>query len=128
MADPTNLHAIDDIKFLTGFNVEPVVASETAIAQAIERAYNVGPTYDDVLSEFADEDVGFSVEEDELNAMELEKASRGRARRPPLQRHPAQRDQGARERHPHRALREEAPGALPRRRRAARGDVSRRSS
>ena len=31
MADPTNLHAIDDIKFLTGYNVEPVVASETAI-------------------------------------------------------------------------------------------------
>ncbi len=77
MADPTNLHAIDDIKFLTGFNVEPVVASETAIAQAIERAYNVGPTYDDVLSEFANEDVGFSVEEDELNAMELEKQAEG---------------------------------------------------
>src|SRR5262245_60091394 len=34
MADPTNLHAIDDIKFLTGFNVEPVVASETGITQA----------------------------------------------------------------------------------------------
>src|SRR5882724_6529319 len=37
MADPTNLHAIDDIKFLTGFNVEPVVASETAIHAAVER-------------------------------------------------------------------------------------------
>src|ERR1044071_2575333 len=47
MADPTNLHAIDDIKFLTGFNVEPVVASETGIIEAIDRAYNVGPSYDD---------------------------------------------------------------------------------
>src|SRR5262245_61961191 len=37
MGDPTNLHAIDDIKFLTGYNVEPVVASETAIAAAIEQ-------------------------------------------------------------------------------------------
>ena len=36
MVDPTNLHAIDDVKFLTGYNVEPVVASETAIENAIE--------------------------------------------------------------------------------------------
>src|SRR5262249_6477433 len=57
MADPTNLHAIDDIKFLTGFNVEPVVASESGISAAIERAYNIGPSYDEVLSEFADEEV-----------------------------------------------------------------------
>ena len=39
MADPTNLHAIDDIKFLTGFNVEPVVASESAILSSVERAF-----------------------------------------------------------------------------------------
>ena len=31
MADPSNIYAIDDIKFLTGYNVEPVVASEDAI-------------------------------------------------------------------------------------------------
>ena len=29
MADPTNLNAIDDLKFLTGYNIEPVIASET---------------------------------------------------------------------------------------------------
>ena len=29
MADPTNVFAMDDIKFMTGYNVEPVVASET---------------------------------------------------------------------------------------------------
>ena len=52
MADPTNLHAIDDIKFLTGYNVEPVVSSETAIHAAIERYYNVGPSYEEVLEDF----------------------------------------------------------------------------
>ncbi|KYF65611.1 type IV-A pilus assembly ATPase PilB [Sorangium cellulosum] len=77
MADPTNLHAIDDIKFLTGFNVEPVVASETGITEAIERAYNVGPSYDEVLSEFGEEEVGFQVEADDLNVLELEKAAEG---------------------------------------------------
>src|SRR3990172_8698508 len=35
MVDPTNVFAMDDIKFMTGFNIEPVVASETAIMDAI---------------------------------------------------------------------------------------------
>src|SRR5437763_16419967 len=39
MVDPTNVFAMDDIKFMTGFNIEPVVASETAIMERIEQAY-----------------------------------------------------------------------------------------
>jgi type IV pilus assembly protein PilB len=39
MTDPTNVFAMDDIKFMTGYNVEPVVASEAAVAAAIERYY-----------------------------------------------------------------------------------------
>src|SRR5678815_5720431 len=35
MTDPTNVFAMDDIKFMTGYNVEPVVASETAVVDAI---------------------------------------------------------------------------------------------
>src|SRR5690606_9573699 len=42
MMDPTNVFAMDDIKFMTGYNVEPVVASETAVAEAIERYYPAG--------------------------------------------------------------------------------------
>ncbi|HTJ84079.1 MAG TPA: ATPase, T2SS/T4P/T4SS family, partial [Polyangiaceae bacterium] len=76
MADPTNLHAIDDIKFLTGFNVEPVVASETAIAGAIERGYNVqSGAYDDIIKEFGDEEVDFGTEDIDINVNELEKAA-----------------------------------------------------
>jgi type IV pilus assembly protein PilB len=77
MADPTNLHAIDDIKFLTGLNVEPVVASETGIMGAIDRAYSDGPQYDEVLAEFAGEEVDFSVESEDINVLELEKAAEG---------------------------------------------------
>ena len=36
MTDPTNVFAMDDIKFMTGYNVEPVVASETAVTDAID--------------------------------------------------------------------------------------------
>ena len=39
MTDPTNVFAMDDIKFMTGYNVEPVVASETAVHDAIARYY-----------------------------------------------------------------------------------------
>ena len=38
-ADPTNVFAMDDIKFMTGFNVEPLVASEASIMEALEKYY-----------------------------------------------------------------------------------------
>jgi len=75
MADPTNLNAIDDLKFLTGYNIEPVIASETAIQNAIERYYNVGPSYDEVMAGFDETEIGFSGDDEDVNLLELEKAS-----------------------------------------------------
>jgi len=40
MTDPTNVFAMDDIKFMTGYNVEPVVASEQAVAEALQKYYS----------------------------------------------------------------------------------------
>ena len=84
MVDPTNVFAMDDIKFMTGFNIEPVVASETAIMEAIKKHYG---TVEDVerkkeieeIVSFIDEG-GESIEleaEDEatLNLAALEKAA-----------------------------------------------------
>lgn len=55
MADPTNVFAIDDVKFLTGLDVEPVVASERAIREAMAACYEAdedterpGPTAADL--------------------------------------------------------------------------------
>ena len=42
MTDPTNVFAMDDIKFMTGYNVEPVVASEVAMLDAIQKYYSLG--------------------------------------------------------------------------------------
>jgi type IV pilus assembly protein PilB len=77
MSDPTNLNAMDDIKFLTNFSVEPVVASEPAVQAAIDRYYNAGPSYDEVMADFQldDEDIDFRADEEEINALELERAS-----------------------------------------------------
>ncbi len=43
MTDPTNVFAMDDVKFMTGYNVEPVVASETGVTDAIDKYYAGSP-------------------------------------------------------------------------------------
>src|ERR1700722_11853256 len=59
MSDPSNIYAIDDIKFLTGYNVEVVVASEQAIKEAIDKYYaEKGPSYDEVMEGFEEGDIG----------------------------------------------------------------------
>jgi type IV pilus assembly protein PilB len=42
MTDPTNVFAMDDVKFMTGYNVEPVVASEVAVLDSIDKYYGAG--------------------------------------------------------------------------------------
>jgi len=76
MVDPSNLHAIDDIKFLTGYNVETVVASEAAILAKLETG-NAAPeiSYDDIMDGFDEEDIDFTGSEEDVNIMDLERAS-----------------------------------------------------
>jgi len=77
MADPSNIFAIDDIKFLTGYNVETVVASEAAIKSAIESGYQSSEmdlAMEDVLTEFDEDDMEVIQEEDEVDIGDLKKA------------------------------------------------------
>jgi type IV pilus assembly protein PilB len=65
MCDPTNIYAVDDLKFITNYNIEAVVASEPSIREAIERYYaEKGPSLEDLVGEVAD-DVEVSKQEDE---------------------------------------------------------------
>ena len=76
MADPSNIFAVDDIKFLTGYNVEIVVASEEDIEGAEEKYYNTSVNFDDVMDDFEDGEVEFDEEdEDDLNVLDLEKSA-----------------------------------------------------
>jgi type IV pilus assembly protein PilB len=81
MVDPTNVFAMDDIKFMTGFNIEPVVASESAIMEAIEKAYNAageeeGNNVDELLASMGEEaDVELQADAGELDIGELEKSA-----------------------------------------------------
>ncbi len=139
MTDPTNVFAMDDIKFMTGLHVEPVVASENAIREAIERYYGGkgAPTVNgakpsDLVTK-ALEDLSADSHEDLEVLAEAAGDRRGGAReagrrsahhparqRPVAVGHPARR-----ERHPHRAVREgDADPAAHRRRAAARHDAA----
>jgi type IV pilus assembly protein PilB len=61
MADPTNVFAVDDVKFMTNLNVEPVIASETSIQIAIGKYYG-GSTQIDIF------DAAFAVEAEKMTS------------------------------------------------------------
>ncbi len=81
MVDPTNVFAMDDIKFMTGFNIEPVVASESSILTGIDKAYGASKEEDleavmQSMSEMNEEDVELrESDQQELELSELEKAA-----------------------------------------------------
>ncbi len=75
MSDPSNIFAIDDIKFMTGYNVEVVVASEVAIRTAIDKYYDQGTSLADVMSDLEMEDIEVIGEEEEVDITSLERAT-----------------------------------------------------
>jgi len=75
MSDPSNIFAVDDIKFITGYNVEVMVASEEAVKQAIERYYSAKISYEEVMEGFNEEEIGVGEEEEDVDINDLEKSS-----------------------------------------------------
>src|SRR5213082_1213082 len=80
MVDPTNVFAMDDIKFMTGFNIEPVVASEAAIMEGIDKAYNTAAPEEDlekVMASMSEDeaDVELQAEEEDVGLAALEKSA-----------------------------------------------------
>ena len=78
MADPSNIYAIDDVKFITHFNVEVVVASEVAIRAAIEKYYASQVQLADVMSDIQFDDDEFAMGEEgeeDINVVDLEKSA-----------------------------------------------------
>jgi len=75
MADPSNLMAINEVKFLTGYDVKVAVAAPAALQQAIERYYETGTSYQDVLEQIGSQDVELVRTEDEVDLKDLERAT-----------------------------------------------------
>jgi type IV pilus assembly protein PilB len=80
MIDPTNVFAMDDVKFMTGYRVEPVVTSETALRAAIEEHYGSTHAIElkkvmEDLTEEADADLELIDDEEDLDLESLEEES-----------------------------------------------------
>ncbi len=81
MVDPSNVFAIDDVKFMTGYNVEPVVASESAIREAIAEYYGQSDSLQTAMDglkkmdgELFDLIEGIEGEEEDIDINELKQA------------------------------------------------------
>jgi len=75
MSDPSNIFAIDDIKFMTGHNVEVVVATEGAIKDAIDKYYDQSASLADVMSDLDDIDLEVVDDDDQVDLNELQMAT-----------------------------------------------------
>jgi type IV pilus assembly protein PilB len=80
MIDPTNVFAMDDVKFMTGYRVEPVVAAEAQIRSSIEEYYGSTHALElkkvmEEVTEDADTDLELLEDEEDLDLDTLEEES-----------------------------------------------------
>jgi type IV pilus assembly protein PilB len=75
MVDPSNIFAIDDIKFLTGYRIEALVASESSMKQALDMHYGTTKGLDTLLEGMETEGVEYIGEEETVNISNLKEAS-----------------------------------------------------
>jgi len=75
MSDPSNIFAIDDIKFMTGYNVEVVVAPEASIKQAIDKYYDQSASLADVMSDLEDINLELVDDGDDVDVGSLAQAT-----------------------------------------------------
>lgn len=75
IADPSNISAIDDIKFFTGTNVVVQLATDLAIKKAIDRFYDMSASLSDVMDGFKDEGIDYAGDEEDLDASVLATAA-----------------------------------------------------
>ena len=75
VSDPSNLFAIEDIKFMTGYNIEMVVASERDIKASIDKYYDQSASLADVMSDLDVEDLEIVGDEEQVDIGSLERAT-----------------------------------------------------
>jgi len=75
MVDPSNIFATDDIKFLTGYRIEALIASESSMRQALDAHYGTTKGLDTLLEGMETEGVEYIGEEETVNISNLKEAS-----------------------------------------------------
>lgn len=75
MVDPSNIFAIDDIKFLTGHRIEPMIASESSMALSLDTYYGTTKGLTNILQGIEAEELQIAGEEESLDIGNLQQAS-----------------------------------------------------
>ncbi|MCC6931676.1 MAG: type IV-A pilus assembly ATPase PilB [Deltaproteobacteria bacterium] len=76
MVDPSNILALNDIKFITGYDIQVLLTSETQLRTFIDKLYEGNVSYDTIMEDFSEEpDVEVMGTDDELDVNALEKAT-----------------------------------------------------
>ncbi|MDD2540663.1 MAG: ATPase, T2SS/T4P/T4SS family, partial [Desulfuromonadaceae bacterium] len=75
VSDPSNLFAIEDIKFMTGYNIEMVVASDRDIKASIDKYYDQSASLADVMSDMDVEDFEIVDDDEQIDVGSLERAT-----------------------------------------------------
>ena len=74
VSDPTDLVAINEVKFVTGYGVRTALATPSNIKKVLERRFG-GVSYDDVLKRFGDGEMEVIQDSDEISLQELQQAT-----------------------------------------------------
>jgi type IV pilus assembly protein PilB len=89
MVDPSNIYAIDDLKFITGYNIDIVVTTEASFQQALEKYYEtsvpetedsssvpIDLDYNNIMEELSDDEVEYvEAKDDGTNILDLERSA-----------------------------------------------------
>jgi type IV pilus assembly protein PilB len=74
MTDPTNLAALNEVKFITGYGVRVQLASSSSVRKVLEQRFGT-VSYDDVLKKFSETGMEIIREEEDINLAELQEAT-----------------------------------------------------
>ncbi len=76
MSDPTNLVAINEVKFITGYGVKVVLATSSEIKKLLERRFGAASfSYDEVLKKFGDGEMEVIRDEEEIDLQQLQQST-----------------------------------------------------
>ncbi|HSO73001.1 MAG TPA: ATPase, T2SS/T4P/T4SS family, partial [Thermodesulfobacteriota bacterium] len=75
ISDPSNIFALDDLKFLTGSNIQLFLVSDQSLKEALDRFYTISDTISDVLEDIKNLEVDVISPEEEQDELNLELAA-----------------------------------------------------
>lgn len=75
MVDPSNILALNDIKFFTGYDIQVVLASESELKVYLEKLYEQNVSYDSIIGDLDDTNVEVVDNDDTVDLQALERAT-----------------------------------------------------